>query len=320
MVKRELKHTPAKWKVDRVGNLAKKMSDAKVVAIAKIEGIPSKQFQEMRKELKGIGLVVDRNNLVKRAMEKAKIKGMDDYFKGPSALLFTDLNPFKLDKMLRDKRINAPVKAGMKAPFDLVVPEGDTPFGPGPVIGDLQRAGIKAKIQGPKIVVTHDSTVAKEGDILSAEVASVLTRLGIKPIQIGFELTAAYEGGMVYPGNVLYIDEAKTLADIRAAHSNAFNLAMFAGIFNSATIKPLIQKAFNDSRSLAITAEIVNKDTIKELIAMAEAQAKILGYAAGQTGAPAVATEAAPANKEEPKKEDAVSEEDASAGLSSLFG
>jgi len=45
-----------------------------------------------------------------------------------------------------------------------MIPAGDTPFKPGPIIGDLQKVGIKAKIQGGKIVITDDSLVVKKAE------------------------------------------------------------------------------------------------------------------------------------------------------------
>ena len=54
---------------------------------------------------------------------------------GQSALIFTDMNPFKLFKILEDSKTPAPAKPGAIAPADIVVPRGDTGSAPGPILG-----------------------------------------------------------------------------------------------------------------------------------------------------------------------------------------
>jgi len=196
-----------------------------------------------------------------------------------------------------------------------MIPAGDTPFKPGPIIGDLQKVGIKAKIQGGKIVITDDSLVVKKGGVISADLANVLSRLGIQPVELGLKITSAYESGMLYPGDVLDIDSEKTIADLQTAHTLSLNLAYNAGIYNKETTRLFLRKAFTEAMSLAINAEIVNKETIEMLLAKANMQMQsIAAAAAGE--APAETT--APAAEE--KKEEKKSDEDAASGLASLFG
>ena len=79
----------------------------------------------------------------------------------------------------------APAKEGQLAPFDIVVPKGPTPFGPGPIIGELQKIGLPAAIEAGKIGI-HTFTNASAFSVadvdtkiisiefLSGEEASVL--------------------------------------------------------------------------------------------------------------------------------------------------
>ncbi|MBU4267147.1 MAG: 50S ribosomal protein L10 [Candidatus Altiarchaeales archaeon] len=267
----------APWKPKEVEELAKKMSKSKVVGIVNIEGIPSKQLQQMRKSLKSKAEIrVSKKNLITRAFEKAKLTGMIEHLNGSLGLVFSDSDPFKLNKIIVSGKISAPPKAGSVSPHDIIVPAGDTSLPPGPVIGDLQQAKIKAKIAGGKIVITEDSLVVKEGDVISPEVASALARLGIEPIEIGLELKAAYEDGTIYTSDVLYIDDAETLERIRTAYINSLNLAMDAGIYNKVTIPLLLSDAYRKAINLATNAEILIKETIKTILAKANAQAAAL--------------------------------------------
>lgn len=267
----------ADWKKDIVSGVGKRIKAHKVVGVVGVSQVPSKQMQSMRKSLKGqVEIIVSRGNLLKRSLAKAGVKGMDDYLKGPSGLVFSDLDPFKLEKLIYSCRVRAPAKPGSIAPYDLVVPEGDTGLPAGPVIGDLQGAGVKAKIQGGKIVVTEDSLVVKEGDPVNEKAAAVLARLGIEPMEIVLKLNAAYEAGMVYPGDILHIDEEETIAKLQSAHLKAFNLAYNARMLTKDTVTLLIQEASANARNLMLNAEIINKETIGIYLGRADAQAKAL--------------------------------------------
>jgi large subunit ribosomal protein L10 len=257
--------------------LAKEINAANTIALASIEGIPSKQFQQIRKKLRdNVKLIIVKNSLIALALEKAKVKELAGRIKGPSGIITTSISPFKLSRLVNSCKIKAPAKAGSVSPCDIVVPKGDTPFPAGPVIGDIQKAGIKAKIQGGKIVVTEDSLVVKKGGIVPAEAAGILARLGITPMDIGLGLNAAYEKGVVYAGDVLSIDEDSTKAGITTAHRNAVNLAFNAGVYTGETVRLFIQKAHTQAVSLAQNAGVVNKETVGFHLSKAEAQAKAL--------------------------------------------
>ncbi len=267
----------APWKPREVEELAEKMSRSKVVGIVSIENIPSRQLQRMRKSLRGRAEIkVSKKNLIIMAFEKARLNGMADYLNGSLGILFSDSNPFKLNKIIESEKMSAPPKAGSISPQDIIVPAGDTSLPPGPVIGDLQRANIKAKIGGGKIVVTEDSLVVKKGEIISTEVASALTRLGIEPIEIGLVLKAAYENGIIYTSEVLHIDDEETISKIQNAYMNSLNLAMNAGVYNETTIPLLIADAHRKAFNLAVNSEILNKETVKAILAKASANAVAL--------------------------------------------
>lgn len=267
----------ATWKKKTVENLVKEINSAKTIALVGITNIPSKQFQQIRKKLKGdINLKIIKNNIIKLALEKANIKNLAEHIKGPNGLVTTNLSPFKLSKLINACRTKAPAKAGSIAPCDIIVPKGDTPFPAGPVIGDIQKAGIKAKIQGGKIVVTEDSLVIKNGDAVPAETAGILARLGITPFEIGLELSAAHENGIIYTGGVLSIDEKSTKTNIVKAYKNAFNLAFNANIYTKETVKLLVLKAYFEALNLAYNAEIMTEETIEFYLAKANIQANTL--------------------------------------------
>jgi len=249
-------------------------------------------------------------------------------------LIFTNMNPFKLYKILEGSKTAAPAKAGSIAPEDIVVPKGDTAFKPGPVLGELQKIGIPAKIEKGKIVITSDKTIVEAGEAIPRDVASILTRLEIFPLEVGIDLRAAYEDQTVYTSDILTIDEEETLADIQKAFTRALNLSVNAVIFTKEAVPVLLQKAATQSLNLALNAEILTSKTRDILLAKAYAQMLSVASEVSAKDENAVddeirdklsskATKVETNEDNEPEEEEEEAEEeegDAAAGLGALFG
>jgi large subunit ribosomal protein L10 len=284
MAKRQAHVAPVKK--EQVQRLNQLIKDHKVIAVARVSGIPGPQLQKIRKMLRGKAeIVVSKNNLFQLAlseMEKGKpgLKGLGAAIQSQSALVATDLNPFLLFKQMESTKMPSPAKGGEVAPDDIEIKEGETSFKPGPIVGELQKAGIPAGIEGGKVLIKKDKTLVKKGDRIPRELAPMLTKLEIFPLVVGLDLQAAWESGTVYPANLLAIDEVKIMGQMGMAAAQAFNLAMFSAYPTPFTIQPLIMKARLEAVGLALEAGIPTKDTIDLLIGRAHAQAKALSSAA----------------------------------------
>ncbi|MFT7615713.1 MAG: large subunit ribosomal protein L10 [Candidatus Woesearchaeota archaeon] len=268
-------------KKDVVQEFSKLVDQFPIIGVVNMEGLPTPQLQTMRASLRNDGVVLrmTKKRLLKIILSQAKAPGLKDLvekMRGQPALLCARDNPFKLYKKLQKSKSPAPAKGGQTAPTDIIVPAGPTGFAPGPIIAELGSFQIKAGIDAGKVVVKEDSLVAKEGEVISAGLASVLTRLGINPMEIGLDLVACVEDGMVYDKKILAVDEDQYLADIISAHQEAFALGMECSIPNAQTIELLIGKASNDAVSLALEKAIVNKEVVDKLLGRAQAQASHL--------------------------------------------
>src|SRR5207245_2425322 len=80
---------------------------------------------------------------------------------GQTAVVTADIDPFRLFKELEATKSRAPARGGEVAPEDLWVRAGETPFKPGPVVGELQKAGIPAAIERGKVVIRQDKLLVK---------------------------------------------------------------------------------------------------------------------------------------------------------------
>jgi large subunit ribosomal protein L10 len=331
----------AEWKKDEVKNLKNLIESYPVVGMANLSDIPAPQLQKMRQSLRGNAQVkMSRKTLMDLALNKSKktkVKILVKHMEGQPALIFTDMNPFKLYKILERSKTPAPARAGSIATLNIVVPKGDTGFMPGPILGELQKIGIPAKIDKGKIVITEDKTIVAEGEEISKDVASMLTRLEIYPLEVGIDLRAAYEDETIYTSDILYIDENKTLSDIKNAYSKVFNLSVNGLVYNKVSTPALLAKAAMQSINLALNAEILTSKTSNTLLAKAYSQMLSLASEASTHNAEAVDEEireklSSTANKaevsnsveekeeEENKEDEDEKEEDAAAGLGALFG
>ena len=316
----------AEWKKEEVNELKSLIDKYDVIGIVDLLNIPAKQLQEMRKSLHNKAVIrMSKKNLIDLALEdcnasKNNIVDLSEHMEGQVAVIATEMNPFKLYKILEDSKTSAPAKPGAIATDDIVIPEGDTGFEPGPFLGELQQVGIPAKIDKGKIVVSKETVLVEAGEEVSAAVASTLSRMDINPMEVGIDLRAVYEEEAIYTSEVLAIDE---------------DLSVNAAIPTEETISTIITLAYTRAINVGVDAAIMTSETSEPIIGLA--QAKMLALASEVSGTEGalddelaeklsnVAVAAAPVveetvEEEEEEEEEEDAEEEAAAGLGALFG
>lgn len=265
-------------KKELVAKLKQSAIDNPVVGVVNVAQLPAQQFQKMRRTLnaKGVTIVVARKKLMTRALEESKqenILKLVEKMNGIPGLLFSTSNPFVLYAILQKNKSEAPAKAGQVAPKDIVIKEGPTNFAPGPIISELASVGIKTKVDGGKLAIISDTVVAKEGDTISENLASMLKRLDVTPMEIGLDLVAAWEAGFIFNAKDLAIDEEQFASDLTTAAQWAMNLAVEVGFPTSETLPLIIQKSHREAVSVAVEAAILTDDTKEQILAKAEREA-----------------------------------------------
>jgi large subunit ribosomal protein L10 len=267
----------AQWKHGEVAEITSLLTQHKIIGIVEIGGIPAPQLQQMRGGIRAKAQIrSSKNNLILKAIDEAEkqVKGIStlkNEVHGQSAVIATDINPFALFREIKATRKNAPAKGGETATHDIEVLAGDTPFKPGPIVGELQKVGIPAAISEGKVIIKNDKLLVEAGKKISTELAQMLTRLDIFPIELGLNLHAVFENGNIYKSEVLDIDIDKFIGQLRTASFAALNLSMEAGWINTKTIHPLLTKAFRSAYTLAIEKKIYTKETTPQLLAKAHA-------------------------------------------------
>ena len=299
--------------------------------------LPAKQLQEMRKNLKNDAVIrMAKKNLIDLALEdcnadKTNVVDLSEHMDGQVAIIATEMNPFKLYKILEKSKTSAPAKAGAIAPDDIVVPEGDTGLTNLAFMGELGQVGIPARPQDGKIFIQKETVVVNAGEEVSKQMAATLARLDINPMEVGMDLKAVYEEGSIYTSDVLAIDEEQTLADVQNAFKNAFNLSVNAAIPTSETTSTIITLAYTRAVNVGVEAAIMTSETSEPIIGLA--QAKMLALASEVSGVEGalssdliekLSSAAVAAPEEEVVEEEVVEEEEEeenepAAGLGLLF-
>jgi len=334
-------HIP-QWKVEEIANIKELVKSYRIFGVLSFEGIMADQIQSMRRNLRGSAVLkVSRNTLIDRAFDECgdDVAKMKEYVSEQTAVIFTNENPFKLYKMLEQTKTPSPIKAGALAPHDIIVEKGPTGFPPGPVLGELQSAGIPVGVDGGKIAVKETKTVCKAGEKVSQKLAAALTKLEIYPMEVGLIMRAAFEDGSIYMPEDLAIDETKYFNDFVSGVQSAFNLSVNAAYPTKCNIETLLAKANSEAVNLGVNAVIFAPEVMDTLLAKANGEMmSVAGIAASKDGAavddeisaalgsaaaaaaaaPVAAAETVAAEPEAAEEES--SEEDGMAGLGALFG
>jgi large subunit ribosomal protein L10 len=336
----------APWKKDEVSRLSKVLIDNPVVAVAEVSGIPAPQMQQMRASLRGsVAVLGSKNRLLAIAIKEAAkqrpgLEGLADKLHGQSVILATKNNPFKLFKALKAGASMAPLKANQTAPHDIVIPKGPTPFGPGPIVGELQKVGIAAKIEAGKVVISKESTPVKAGGVVSAELASMLAKLEVRPVELKIDLKAAFEKDTMFLPDALAVDETVIMGQIGLAVRTANELSLQMAWITPQTADALLGRAYKQAIALVLekglevdeaVKQTVTEDYAKLLATIGKKESDLsdelkarLGDAVKILSQVAVAAPssagASAAKAEEKPEEKGVSEEEAAAGLGALFG
>ena len=257
-------------KPKEVERLKKMIDDYKVVGLLNMHALPARQLQKIRDKIRDMAVMkMSKKSLIGMAFDQSSkdhIKEMKEKIVGEPALIFTNENPFRLFKILKENRSPAQAKPGEIATKDIVIPKGSTGLPPGPAISTLQKIGLKTSVQAGKIAVMEDKVVVKANDKVSEDVVSVLNLLKIEPMEIGLDLTTALEGGTIYSKDNLDIDVDDYINKVGLAVNEMVNLSINTGYLVPSTAELSIQKAFIEAKSLALEANIIDKNIIDELL------------------------------------------------------
>jgi large subunit ribosomal protein L10 len=238
-------------KIQTVKEVKELIKKYPVVGVLDMHKTGGRQLHEIRESLRGKAVIKTvKKNLIKIIFKDAGID-MESCIRNEPALLLSAESPFRVARLIDANKSVGSAKPGDVAKKDIVIKPGPTPLGPGPAIGELQKVGLIVGVEGGKIAVKREKVVAKAGDVITPEVASVLGKLNIQPMEISLNLVAAWEKGMVYKKDVLFVPMEEYIGNIKAAYRNALSLSLKTGFYTKENIKMFVGKAWREMKALS---------------------------------------------------------------------
>ena len=274
-------HQIALEKTQEVEEVTTLLQQYRALGIASLEKVRTAQLQELKRKLeKNAYFRVIKNALIRRAIDQCKdrpeLEKLEEHLSGANIFLFTNLNPFKLVLLLEKSRVKATARAGDIAAEDVIISAGNTGLPPGPIISLLGAIGLRTRIEAGSVWVSRDTLVAKKGDVVDTRLAGVLSKLGIKSVEIGLSLKVMYDDGLIMTEEQLRVDLEEIQRRFGQAYVNALNLSLNAAFPLPENIVLLLQKAHREAYSLAFSEAIPNDETIVDLIRRAHLEGSSL--------------------------------------------
>ena len=252
----------------------------KVIALVRMEKVRSSQLLPLRKKFRGeVEIVSIKDKVAQKSLSTLKIPGIEklaEKLVGQCVLMFTNMSPIKLNILLGKNKIMMAARGGDKASIDVVIKAGNTGITPGPILTDFKESGVSTKIDQGTIWITKDSVAAKKGDIITTKLATLLSKLDVKPVEAGIVLNSALEDRVVYNQDELTVDVEKYRTAFAQAYQEALALSIEIGYVTKENVNIILSRAAQQARSLAIESGFLTDDTKESTIQRAHGQAKSL--------------------------------------------
>src|SRR3989442_11434875 len=273
----------AEWKQQALEDLQDLIKRYPVIAAADLTKVRSSQIHELRKRLRDrVTMIVAKNNLLRKSVELSEHKDgkLGEFVKdltGSNILLFSDLNPYSLIILLDKSKVRVPAKAGDIATGEIMIPAGNTGLPPGPVISEFGEIRAKTKIEGGSIWVAQDSIDASKADQIKDKIASVLSKLGLKPMEAGLTLAVAFANGTILRPEDMAFDLPSYKTDVLLGINNALNLSTEAGYVTPENAPRILVKGMREALALAGESGFLEAGTVEYVLKRALMNATVLG-------------------------------------------
>ena len=263
-------------KIGEVEEIKDLLKGYKSIGIASLQKVRATQLQALKKNLADkVYMRVLKNTLTKLAiegMQQENLKKLEEYLEGSNLFLFTNLNPFKLALLLERGKVKTTAKSGDIAAMDVVIPAGNTGQPPGPIISQLNAVGLPTRIESGSVWVSKDTLVVRKGERISARLAAVLSKLGIKAVEASLSMRAVLDEGLIIDGEQLKINVKEMRQNFEQSYGEAFALSLSIAYPTTENVVMLLQIAHQKAFALSLNAAVPTKETIADLVKKAHTE------------------------------------------------
>ena len=262
-----------KKKVERVQRLVELFEKYDKIIIFDFHDVPANLMKQIRMKLREKAeVIVVKNTLVKKALEKIikkkpYLKHLERFLTGMRAFAFTNNDVFEIARIIDNVKEKTPAKPGKIAPFDIIIPKGNTGLKPGPAMTDLRLANVPIRIIEGELWVMQDTLLVKRGQRISSQAAKVLQLLDIIPFETKPKVIAAIDRDLVISGDTLLIPFEQYIEYTSEAINTALNISIETTIPLPETAEIIISKAFTETLAIATYSDIPIPENIEQIIA-----------------------------------------------------
>jgi len=265
-----------KWirKTTYWGKLNSALDEYKNILIIGVDFVGSNQMQQIRKAIRGKGVVLmGKNTLIRkvlreRAEKNPQFESLLPFIVGNIGFVFTNGDLTALRATVTSNKVPASAKTGVVAPIDVVIPPGPTGLDPGQT-SFFQTLNIGTKIVKGSIEMTTSSKVCTKGEKISASAVALLNKLNIRPFQYGVTVDTVYENGSAFSVKLMDMTDGELVAMFTNSVNRLAAISFALGYINKATLPHSFGRAFKTIVSLALATDY-NFDelkAVKEMIA-----------------------------------------------------
>lgn len=254
MAQYKIKANVSKRKIETVKEVVRLINDNPTIIMASIKNLPSKQFQNIRKDLRGKAeILVIKKRIMLKSINDSKnknLEGLKKFVVEDSAVLFSKEDPFELSSFLAKNKRPIGARPGQIALEDIKIEEGPTDIMPGPAISEFGALGIPIAVKEGKIAIKESKVIVKAGKEINEAAASIMAKLEIRPFKIGLDPIALCEAntGRIYTD--ILIDTEKTVQELKTGAGKALGFAQKIVYYCKETIGYLLSKANSHAAAL----------------------------------------------------------------------
>lgn len=238
--------------------------------------LPTREYKEMKKGLKNVKIKFFKKTLVIKALEKLNKQELAKYLPNQVGILYSNRNVFDIYKEIKSLVTYRFAKEGDIAEEDIIIKPMVTNIPAGPSIAEFQKLKFEVGVEAGKIAIKKEKKIVSKGEKINLQVASLLQKLGIKPIKIKINVTAMYDGKIVYTKDVLELDEKYYIENLIKAFSLANEISKKIGYYTKYNIREFLIKAKHNAIILGKRAQFFETEIVKELIKDVFIKAKII--------------------------------------------
>jgi len=237
--------------------------------------VGSKQISDIRIALRGKAeLIFGKNTMIRRCIKNLTANGdhpewecLMPHMVGNVGFIFTTGELDAVEAVITEYVKPAPAKAGVIAPVSVTIPKGPTGLDPAQT-SFFQALNIATKINKGSIEIINDCKVIVEGNKVGSSEAALLTKLGVKPFEYGLRILSVWEGGAIFPPDVLKITDAALMEKWGAAVSNVAALSLATNYPTEASLPHMIVNGAKNVVAVALEADYIEFDVVKKIKAL----------------------------------------------------